>query len=212
MKTIPNAFQQEIVLVLVLIIYLLLIETNSSQKLMSLLRSSFAYSDDALKRIGGSKKLDSLVIAYCQKIEDDPRLSEFFGNFEEKNLAVFQKLVVTVALVAPKSAQETETMKNRVLLRHYQLFQLGFDETHFDILAKHFSRALHECIVSEDVIELSAMQFRALRPIFQVDRMPTKGYSNHSKTRESVREQIARVRRNSNAHSIVANNACGRTL
>eukprot|EP00980_Cylindrotheca_fusiformis_P006400 scaffold1366_cov91-Cylindrotheca_fusiformis.AAC.6 len=160
--------------------------------------------------MGGKSTIDLVVVAYCGRSVEDPNLSPFFGNFESRNLLLFHKDIIMTALVQPRSGNEAQAKKNRVILRHYQLIQSGFNENHFDMLVEHFCQALKECFIADDVASSCLICFRALRPIFERKSGLAKASCSSYDTRDTVREQIARVRRQANA-SAVPKESCRRT-
>ncbi|CAJ1930959.1 unnamed protein product [Cylindrotheca closterium] len=117
--------------------------------------------------MGGSSNLNMLVVSFCESIKEDPSLSEFFGNFAFKDLSVLEEELLMAALVEPEGENEIQSRRSRVALRHYQLFQSGLNERHFDVLSKHLKFALEESWVSEDVIQDCERHFASLRPIFE---------------------------------------------
>jgi truncated hemoglobin YjbI len=155
------------------------------------------YKENLLERIGGASSLDFLVISYCERIQDDPNLKQFYGNFNLKSLTVFQKELVMAALVKPDSEEDAATLKARVALRHYRLFELGLNESDFDTLVGHFSGALRDCWLTEDVVELCETYFTELRPIFKENGKSMQRNAFHSqdtqdRLSESMRETKAR--------------------
>jgi truncated hemoglobin YjbI len=155
------------------------------------------YKENLLERIGGASSLDFLIISYCERIQDDPTLELFFGNFNLKSLTVFQKELVMAALVKPDSEDIAATIKARVALRHYRLFELGLNESEFDTLVGHFSGALRDCWLTEDVVELCETYFTELRPIFKENGNSIQQNAYHTQDTEdrlsnSMRETQAR--------------------
>jgi hypothetical protein len=137
------------------------------------------YKDNLLERIGGMSSLDFVIISYCERILDDPNLERFYGNFNLKNLTVFQKQLVMAAIVMPDSEDNAATLKGRVVLRHYRLFELGLNESDFDTLVGHFSGALRDCWLTEDVVELCETHFTELRPIFKENGKSIQRNASH---------------------------------
>lgn len=124
------------------------------------------FKDNLLERIGGASNFDFLIISYSERIQDDESLHRFYGHIQLYNLNAFQKELVSAALIQPTSKSSADALKTRVALRHYRLFDLGFNETHFDALSRHFSHALLDCWQDDDVIVLCEKYFQEMRPIF----------------------------------------------
>lgn len=103
------------------------------------------YKDNLLERLGGSSNLDFIIISYCENIKDDPSLEPIFGRVKRKNLTVLERELIMASLVKAESTSAAKALYGRVALRHRQLFAIGLNETHFDILFHHFSDALRGC-------------------------------------------------------------------
>lgn len=151
------------------------------------------YKDNLLRRIGGMSSLEFLVISYCTRIQDDASLQQFYGNCALKNLITIQKEFLMAALL--KSSDEAQS-KSRAAIRHYRLFELGLNETHFDALFNHFSGSLRDCWLASDVIEDCEKHFNSLRPVFQEHGSSMKqreidSEDNHRRFSESMRIQKA---------------------
>lgn len=125
------------------------------------------YKDNLLERMGGSSNLDFLTISYCERIEDDSSLEVFYGKCDWKNLICLQSEMIMAALLKTDSQSDADSLKARVSLRHYRLFELGFNEAHFDTLANHFAGALRDCWISDDAIKRCDLYFKELRPLFE---------------------------------------------
>eukprot|EP00980_Cylindrotheca_fusiformis_P031565 scaffold26562_cov103-Cylindrotheca_fusiformis.AAC.1 len=126
---------------------------------------TITYKDNLFSRLGGTTGLDFLTISYCERIQDDPRLRSLFGKMKLNDLMALQKELIMIALLKPNA--NIANLKSRIVLRHYRLFELGMNETFFDILVNHFSGALHDSWQSREVVTLCVKYLVELRPIFQ---------------------------------------------
>eukprot|EP00980_Cylindrotheca_fusiformis_P006397 scaffold1366_cov91-Cylindrotheca_fusiformis.AAC.3 len=153
--------------------------TTTKNKKTLLLGSAFDdFKDNLLERIGGASSLDFVVLALCSRIQDDPSLRSFYSasNFTSSDLVALQKEFILAALLKNKEAKAGDALKARVVLAHSHLFEMGFNEVHFDILASHFAGALLDSWQDDDVIRACERHFQELRPIF------VQHGSNKSKT------------------------------
>lgn len=125
------------------------------------------YKDDLINRMGGEENFDFLVISFSERIQDDRSLSNFFGNFDLKSLTYLMKELLLAALLEPNTKNDVDALKRKVSLRFHRLFEMGFNERHFDVIKEHLSGALHDCWSRDDVIEPCKEHFAELRDIFQ---------------------------------------------
>eukprot|EP00980_Cylindrotheca_fusiformis_P030343 scaffold24669_cov98-Cylindrotheca_fusiformis.AAC.1 len=130
------------------------------------------YKDNLFTRLGGTNAFDFLIICHCERIQNDPTLYSLFGEMKLSDLMALQKELITVALLKPSS--NISALKSRMVLRHYRLFELGLNETHFDMVVKHFSGALYDSWQSDEVVELCVRYLVELRHIFQENGMAMK--------------------------------------
>ena len=81
----------------------------------------------------------------------------------------------------------------KVTLRFHRLFELGFNETHFDILEQHFSDALLDCWSRDAVTKPCKKYFGELREIFKLNgkavlQMEMKQRRQEERLSQSLRE------------------------
>jgi truncated hemoglobin YjbI len=123
------------------------------------------FKDDLVDKICESE-FDFLLISFCERIQNDARLQRFYGSYALKSLMTLQKELLLVAFWdVPK--EDTEVLKGRLVLRHHRLWQLGFNERHFDILRQHFVDAMRDCWIDNCLLELCKISFDELRPMFK---------------------------------------------
>ena len=120
--------------------------------------------DELVQRFGGENNLHYIIMSYCDKILDDESLEQFFGDYEVDTLLRLEKEFLLAAFAGPNS--KYQDLHRRVSLRHQHLFEMGLNETHFDILQEHFMNALHENWVEENIIAVCRSNFAGLRYIF----------------------------------------------
>jgi hypothetical protein len=88
--------------------------------------------------------------------------------------------------------------KARIYLRHYQLFDMGFNESHFDLQIGHLLAALQEAWVEQEVIDDVEACMGAFRVLFEssgTDKTMAKKFSQkaiHDKeTKRSVGRKLS---------------------
>eukprot|EP00980_Cylindrotheca_fusiformis_P012250 scaffold2986_cov82-Cylindrotheca_fusiformis.AAC.2 len=153
------------------------------------------YKDNLFERIGGVCNVDFLIISYCERIQDDKSLSRFYGNFDMKSLIALEKELVMAAIIEPSSKSEASNILSRVALRHYQLFEQGLNQTHFDALANHFSGGLRDCWLADDVVADCEKYFGGLRSLFEehgksATRSVARSQNANERLSLSMRESI----------------------
>lgn len=140
------------------------------------------YNDHVVERMGGEATFDFLVVSYCERIQGDPRMGRFFGSLTLHSLTFLQKELVLTAFLKPTDDNDADSMKSKVTLKFTPIFELGLNETHFDILSSHFSDALYDCSSKPDVIQKCQKLFDTLLPFFR---------ENANSSREQGEEELA---------------------
>jgi truncated hemoglobin YjbI len=125
------------------------------------------YNDHVVQRMGGEATFNFLVTMYCERIHDDPRMKRFFGSLSLHSLTFLQKELVLMAFTKPSAENKIDAIKSKVTLKFSPIFELGLNDTHFDILEGHFIAALHECSTKPDVTQTCQKLFATLLPFFQ---------------------------------------------
>jgi hypothetical protein len=125
-----------------------------------------SYKSDLFHRLNWGGTLDFAILACCERIMNDPRLFlPFYRSIDMTSLRILQKemLIFAIATDIPKHIDA----KARIYLRHYQLFDMGFNESHFDLQIGHLVAALHESWVEQDVIDDVEASMGAFRVLFE---------------------------------------------
>lgn len=125
------------------------------------------YKDNLLEKLGGSNQFDFLVLTYCEAVQDDPKLKRFFGNYTLRELMEAQRVLLDAAFLQITPERTEDYVRNSVVLKNYNLFERGMNEKHFDRLLKHFTGALRDCWVQDDVLDLCTKYFTEVRSIFE---------------------------------------------
>eukprot|EP00980_Cylindrotheca_fusiformis_P006399 scaffold1366_cov91-Cylindrotheca_fusiformis.AAC.5 len=159
------------------------------------------YKANLLERIGIDTNLDFIVLSFCERIQDDPELHDIYEVFQLDHLISLQKDLLMAALEKPATSGCEQKIRARVALNHYQLFEQGLNEYHFDSLAQHLSLALEDCWrLPQDVRDDCEHFFRELRPIFQEHgkepfcppQFPSQ-YSHHKRTQSLLESSDRKI-------------------
>lgn len=131
--------------------------------------------------LGGKETYEVLIISYCDRIHEDDNLAPFFGNFNTKDLAIFEKEFLIAAFADPGSKDTHNRVHHRVTLHHHRLFEAGLNEMHFDMLKLHFLQALEDFFLDNDVVESCSTHLDGIRYIFE---------ENGKRAKQSKKQQI----------------------
>mmetsp|Transcript_1345 Transcript_1345/g.3389 ORF Transcript_1345/g.3389 Transcript_1345/m.3389 type:complete len:136 (-) Transcript_1345:562-969(-) len=117
-----------------------------------------------LERIGGDDALKAAVSAFYGRVLADERLQKFFEGVDPKKLEAHQFRFLKLALTkVPKSVNVLELIQTK----HSRLFDMGLNETHFDMVAAHLVEALKSLGVSEEHINEIVGIVGPLRAVFE---------------------------------------------
>lgn len=137
--------------------------------------------ENLIEFLGGKETFEVLIISYCDRIHEDENLAPFFGNFNTKELANFEKDFLIAAFADPGSRDTHNRVHHCVALHHHRLFEIGLNETHFDMIKLHFLQALEDFFSDNDVVESCSTHLNGIRCVFE---------ENGKRVKESERQQI----------------------
>ena len=121
--------------------------------------------EDIVAKVGGPALYDTIVSRFCTRIRDDPKLSKFFGNFEENSLRMLQNSILDTSFLQVGS-KDRVAAESRIMLYHCRLFQIGFGERQFDRILRHLVEALRVARVDEDVVIAISSHYEPMRKVF----------------------------------------------
>ena len=117
-----------------------------------------------LKKLGGDEKRREAIDRFYEKQMNDPRLVHFFDGSDLEIIKWHQFNLMSIAFTA---VPKTVDIGPLLLTRHIAIFDQGLDETHFDLVADHFTTTLKEMKVDGDVIQEALDVVMPLRNIFK---------------------------------------------
>jgi hemoglobin len=117
-----------------------------------------------LDRIGGDAALELAVDKFYEKNVTHPEVARFFEGVNMKLLRVHQFRFLKLAFTEIPERYDVADMLDT---SHSRLFDMGLNETHFDIIASNLVVTLQELGVAADVIDDAVTVVGPLRSIFE---------------------------------------------
>jgi hemoglobin len=122
------------------------------------------YNATLLNRLGGEDNLELTILHMYDTIMKDPMLQPFFANTDMAMLRAHQKRFMVLAFTEiPKDFDVAAFM----VKRHYRLFEMGLNETHFDQVTGHLVEALKQMWVEPEVIDDVVRFLGPFRSVFE---------------------------------------------
>jgi hemoglobin len=116
-----------------------------------------------LEKLGGKKVLREAIDKFYEKQINDPRLMCFFYGVNVEIIKWHQFNLMSIAFT---EIPENFDLKELLLIRHQRLFDEGLNETHFDLVAQHFSDTLREMNVDPKLRDEALEVVMPLRDVF----------------------------------------------
>ena len=118
-----------------------------------------------LERIGGEPALKAAVNEFYTRLVVDKELERFFVGVPLDVLKSHQEKFMRLAFTnaVPADMDVADHMRTK----HYRLFAMGLDETHFDKVATHFVETLQHLGVSQSLIDEAVGHIAPLRAVFE---------------------------------------------
>jgi hemoglobin len=121
------------------------------------------YSDSLLCRLGGQENLEIAVVDFYKRSNADPKLRPFFKNVSMTLLRAHQTQFMTMAFTEIPEGFDATAF---IIERHYRLFEIGLNETHFDLVAGHLVAAFQQMSVEPDLIDEVVQVLVPFRNVF----------------------------------------------
>ncbi|CAJ1940224.1 unnamed protein product [Cylindrotheca closterium] len=121
--------------------------------------------DILIEQLGNENSYRVLVTKYCNHIRDNDDLTPFFGDIDTESLVKLEEEFLKAAFTTADGG--SGRMHRRVSRLHRKLFDLGLDETHFDVLKEHFLDALNDFCLEDDAYEACSKDLDSMRYIFE---------------------------------------------
>jgi hemoglobin len=118
-----------------------------------------------LERIGGESALKAAVNEFYTRLVVDKDLERFFVGVPLDVLKSHQEKFMRLAFT--NSVPEDMDVAAHMKTKHYRLFAMGLDETHFDKVASHFVETLQHLGVDQTLIGEAVGAIGPLRQVFE---------------------------------------------
>mmetsp|Transcript_13624 Transcript_13624/g.18707 ORF Transcript_13624/g.18707 Transcript_13624/m.18707 type:complete len:432 (-) Transcript_13624:147-1442(-) len=116
-----------------------------------------------LERLGGDAALHAAVDEFYVRVIADKTLAPFFEGVPLDILKDHQRRFMRLAFTAVPDDVDVEKMMYKT---HYNLFEKGLNETHFDTVATHFVETLQHLGVAQELIDEAVGVIAPLRGVF----------------------------------------------
>mmetsp|Transcript_13895 Transcript_13895/g.21906 ORF Transcript_13895/g.21906 Transcript_13895/m.21906 type:complete len:154 (+) Transcript_13895:74-535(+) len=128
------------------------------------LRRSSLYKSMLIERLGGEQDFRFIVLSLVERLQTDPKLNTFFATFDADGLFIHQQEFLTTIFANKEEGVDVNTF---TLLRYYNLINEGFNETHFDLVVRHFMEAMEDAwIDDQDAMQDAVQLLGSFRVIF----------------------------------------------
>ncbi|EEC46463.1 predicted protein [Phaeodactylum tricornutum CCAP 1055/1] len=122
-------------------------------------------TSDLLDRLGGETALKAAVDEFCVRLLDDSNLATFF---EEASMPALKRHQLEFMKIAFSGVPDDLNVVDLLTKKQSRLFaEKNLNETHFDLVAGHFARALEHLKVPESLVEEASSVVLSLRPVFE---------------------------------------------
>ncbi len=117
-----------------------------------------------LQKLGGDEKRREAIDRFYKKQMEDERLTHFFDGTDVEIIKWHQFNLMSIAFTAVPKTFDVTTL---LLTRHKALYDAGLNESHFDIVTKHFTDTLEEMNVDEEFIQEALDGVMPIKEIFR---------------------------------------------
>jgi hemoglobin len=117
-----------------------------------------------LDRIGGDAALELAVEKFCEKNVAHAEISRFFEGADIEVLRMHLVKFMTLAFTGIPEGTDVAGMLEK---GHSRLFDMGLNETHFDVVATNLVETMQELGVAAEVIDEAVAVVGPLRSIFE---------------------------------------------
>lgn len=163
------------------------------------------YRSNIVERMGGEAIFELLVVSYCQRLTGDIKLHRFFESHDMHSMTLLQKELILIAILQPSAENKIEAIERRVTSNFIPMFALGMNEHHFEMMERHFSAALYECLSRPPVIQICSKLFSNLISFFEEHAQSSADYDDNEVEDEDDEEDetlIVRTRSSRNVSKI----------
>lgn len=117
-----------------------------------------------LEKLGGDARRREAIDTFYKKQMEDPRILHFFDGTDIEIIKWHQFNLMSIAFTAVPKTFDVGAL---LLTRHKKLYDMGLNESHFDIVAKHFTDTLEEMKVEPELVAEALAVVVPLRELFK---------------------------------------------
>jgi len=140
-----------------------------------------------LEKLGGDGRRREAIEKFYQKQMEDERIMHFFDGSDVEIIKWHQFNLMSIAFTeVPKNFDVAKL----ILTRHKYLYDQGLNETHFDIVAKHFTDTLEEMDVEPDLVKEALEVVMPLRGPFKEGARQARERKEAAAFRSRVRKAV----------------------
>lgn len=122
--------------------------------------------ETVLHKLGGKNTLRIAVDQFYDRLVHDKTLEPYFSTTNIQILKWHQFNFMSIAFSDETVVPEYFDMSTLILSRHKHLFEMGLNETHFDIMMMHFVATLQNLNIKDDLIEEALFMLSPVRRVF----------------------------------------------
>mmetsp|Transcript_7907 Transcript_7907/g.16729 ORF Transcript_7907/g.16729 Transcript_7907/m.16729 type:complete len:416 (-) Transcript_7907:184-1431(-) len=127
-------------------------------------KESDAQDQTLFARLGGEAAIAAAVDEFYTRLVVDKELERFFVGVPLDVLKEHQRKFMRLAFTDIPADLDVEKY---MFSKHYKLFLMGLNETHFDLVAGHFIGTLEKLGVTKELVDEAVGNIAPLRPIFE---------------------------------------------
>ncbi|GAX15632.1 hypothetical protein FisN_3Hh104 [Fistulifera solaris] len=126
--------------------------------------SQSSRKDELLAKLGGKQVLNAAVDRFYDRLLQDPELQRFFhGN----NISVLKWHQFNFMSIAFTTMPKDLDVEHLVLNKHAKLFEMGLNESHFDLMMKHLRSTFEELDIDKALIQEAVQVLTPMRSLFE---------------------------------------------
>lgn len=145
-----------------------------------------ANKETVLSKLGGKEMLRIAVDQFYIRLVNDIVLQPYFNTTDIPILKWHQFNFMSIAFSNDNVIPDDFDMSTLILNKHKYLFDMGLNETHFDLMMKHFVDTLHDLNIKDDLINEALYMLSPVRKVFLQGSTLAKAKRNKDKFYQSI--------------------------
>ena len=140
-----------------------------------------------LEKLGGEERRREAIDRFYKKQMEDERLMHFFDGTDVEIIKWHQFNLMSIAFTAVPTSFDIGAL---LLTRHQKLYDAGLNESHFDMVAKHFTDTLEEMNVEPELVQEALAVVAPLRVLFEEGARQAKERRDAAAFRGRVKKAV----------------------